>query len=62
MAVNFGSDEPQYQAQYPSSTNAEQIDAVMDWLYNKDRREVDIQAATIAEQAGRIQELESQFR
>jgi len=60
MAVNFGSDEPQYQAQYPSSTNAEQIDAVMDWLYNKDLREVDIQSATIAEQAVRIEELEAQ--
>jgi hypothetical protein len=60
MAVNFGSDEPQYQVQYPSSTNAEQIDAVMDWLYNKDLREVDIQSATIAEQASRIEELEAQ--
>ena len=60
MAVNFGSDEPQYQAQYPSSTNAEQIDAVMDWLYNKDRREADILSTTIAEQASKIEELEAQ--
>jgi hypothetical protein len=60
MAVNFGSDEPQYQAQYPSSTNAEQIDAVMDWLYNKGLREADILSATIAEQASKIEELEAQ--
>ena len=62
MAVNFGSDAPQYQAQYPASTNAEQIDAVMDWVYNMDHRASDIQANTITEQAGKIKELESQLK
>jgi hypothetical protein len=39
MAVNFGSEEPLYQAQFPDSTNAGQIEAVLDWLYTLDRSE-----------------------
>jgi cytochrome c2 len=39
MAANFASSEPQYQAQYPDSTNAQQIEAVLDWLFNFDRTE-----------------------
>ncbi len=62
MAVNFGSDAPQYQAQYPASTNAQQIEAVMDWVYNMDRRQSDIQANTISEQAAKIDSLESQLQ
>jgi cytochrome c2/plastocyanin len=34
MADNFANDVPAYQAHYPDSSNAQQIDAVMDWLYN----------------------------
>jgi len=37
MAANFASSEPQYQEQFPDSSNAQQIDAVIDWLYNLDR-------------------------
>jgi len=41
MPDNFGADVPQYQAQYPDSTNNQQIQAVMDWLFNLDRPESD---------------------
>ena len=34
MPSNFSGHEPQFQEQYPGSSNAAQIDAVMDWLYN----------------------------
>ena len=34
MPQNFAADDPQYQDQFPGSSNALQIDAVMDWLYN----------------------------
>ncbi len=37
MPGNFLSDPPQYQEILPDSTNAEQIDAVTDWLFNYDR-------------------------
>lgn len=37
MLTNFAADDPQYQDQYPDSSNEEQIQAVMDWLYNMDR-------------------------
>lgn len=37
MPANFSAPEPQYQEQYPGSTNAEQIEAVLSWLYNMDR-------------------------
>ena len=34
MPDNFSDHEPQYQEQYPGSSNGAQIDAIMDWLYN----------------------------
>jgi cytochrome c2/plastocyanin len=34
MPDNFSAHEPQYQEQYPGSSNGVQIDAIMDWLYN----------------------------
>lgn len=37
MPSNFAADEPQYQDQYPDSGNADQVQAVMDWLFNMDR-------------------------
>ncbi|RLB45530.1 MAG: hypothetical protein DRJ42_29695, partial [Deltaproteobacteria bacterium] len=37
MPANFAGDPAGYQATYPESTNADQIQAVMDWLYNLDR-------------------------
>lgn len=37
MPGNFGADPPQYQETYPESTNRQQIDAVLDFLYNFDR-------------------------
>jgi mono/diheme cytochrome c family protein len=37
MPANFVADPPEYQALYPDSSNAEQIQAVLDWLYNFDR-------------------------
>lgn len=37
MPANFTGDPPNYQEQYPDSTNAEQIRAVVEWLYNFDR-------------------------
>ncbi|MAF67580.1 MAG: hypothetical protein CMJ84_18230 [Planctomycetes bacterium] len=37
MPGNFTGDPPQYQTVYPDSTNREQIQAVLDWLYNFDR-------------------------
>lgn len=37
MPENFAADQPQYQAQFPNSTNLEQIQAILDWLYNLDR-------------------------
>lgn len=37
MPANFTGDPPQYQAQYPDSTNARQIQVVLEWLYNFDR-------------------------
>ncbi|HVS17478.1 MAG TPA: cytochrome c [Planctomycetota bacterium] len=37
MPANFTSDPPQYQEQYPDSTNREQIQVVLEWLYNLDR-------------------------
>ncbi len=43
MAVNFGSVEPLYQDIYPGSTNAQQIEAVLDWLYNIDSGETPVQ-------------------
>ena len=39
MAVNFGSEDPLYQEQFPESSNAQQIEAVLDWLYTLDRSE-----------------------
>lgn len=37
MPDNFSADVPQYQAQYPGSTNGQQISAILDWLFNLDR-------------------------
>lgn len=37
MPANFAGDPAGYQETYPESTNADQIRAVMDWLYNLDR-------------------------
>lgn len=37
MPANFAADPPGYQQTYPGSTNAQQIQAVMDWLFNFDR-------------------------
>lgn len=37
MPANFSGDPAGYQETYPDSTNADQIQAVMDWLYNLDR-------------------------
>ncbi len=37
MPGNFGADPPQYQETYPESSNAQQIEAVLDFLYNFDR-------------------------
>lgn len=37
MPANFTSDPPQYQEQFPDSTNAQQIQVVLEWLYNIDR-------------------------
>ena len=37
MPGNFTGDPPQYQTVYPDSTNLEQVQAVLDWLYNFDR-------------------------
>jgi cytochrome c2 len=37
MPANFAGDPAGYQETYPESTNADQIQAVMDWLYNLDR-------------------------
>lgn len=39
MAANFATEDPEWLAKYPGSTNAQQIDAVLDWLYNLDRTE-----------------------
>ncbi len=36
MPANFAADEPQYQDVYPNSSNVEQIEAVLDWLFNLD--------------------------
>lgn len=37
MPGNFQNEPPQYQAFYPNSTNRDQIQSVLDWLYNYDR-------------------------
>jgi cytochrome c2 len=37
MPANFANDPPAYQDHYPKSTNAEQIQTVLEWLYNFDR-------------------------
>ena len=37
MPGNFQAHVPAFQASYPGSSNAEQIEAVMAWLYNMDR-------------------------
>lgn len=37
MPANFTADPPQYQAHYADSTNSEQIQVVLEWLFNFDR-------------------------
>jgi hypothetical protein len=37
MPANFASTPPQYQEHYQGSTNEDQVQAVMDWVYNFDR-------------------------
>jgi cytochrome c2 len=37
MPDNFAADHPQYQAIAPNTSNADQIRAVMDWLYNSEK-------------------------
>jgi hypothetical protein len=37
MPANFQGDPPQYQNVYPDSSNEQQIQAVLDWLFNLDR-------------------------
>ena len=37
MPANFLGDPPEYQQIYPDSSNAQQIQAVLDWLYNFER-------------------------
>jgi hypothetical protein len=37
MPANFQGDPPQYQAVYPDSSNGQQIQAVLDWLFNSDK-------------------------
>lgn len=37
MPANFASVPPQYQDRYPNSTNADQVQVVLEWLYNFDR-------------------------
>jgi mono/diheme cytochrome c family protein len=37
MPANFSGDPPQYQDVYPDSTNAQQLQVVLEWLYNFDR-------------------------
>ena len=39
MPANFLGDPPQYQDVYPDSTNDDQVQAILDWLYNLDRLE-----------------------
>ncbi len=37
MPANFLGDPPQYQQVYPNSSNNDQVQAVLDWLFNLDR-------------------------
>jgi hypothetical protein len=37
MPANFLGNPPQYQQAFPNSTNTDQVQAVMDWLFNLDR-------------------------
>ena len=37
MPGNFQGDPPQYQNVYPDSSNEQQIQSVLDWLFNMDR-------------------------
>ncbi len=37
MPANFQGDPPQYQNVYPDSSNEQQVQAVLDWLFNMDR-------------------------
>jgi hypothetical protein len=37
MPAGFANTPPDYQAQFPGSSSADQVQAVLDWLYNLDR-------------------------
>ena len=37
MPANFLADPPQYQQVFPNSSNSDQVQVVLDWLYNLDR-------------------------
>jgi hypothetical protein len=37
MPINFASTPPSFQEQYPGSSNKDQIQVVLEWLYNFDR-------------------------
>jgi hypothetical protein len=37
MPANFANTPPEYQQQFPGSSSGEQVQAVLDWLYNLDR-------------------------
>ncbi len=37
MPANFLGDPPQYQQVYPNSSNSDQVQAVLDWMFNLDR-------------------------
>jgi hypothetical protein len=37
MPVNFANTPPMYQDQFPGSSSGDQVQAVLDWLYNLDR-------------------------
>lgn len=43
MPNNFGNTPPMYQEQYPGSSSEDQVQAVLDWLYNLDRLEASAQ-------------------
>jgi hypothetical protein len=43
MPANFAGSPPEWQEQYPGSDNDDQIQAVLDWLYNYDQVSSDAQ-------------------
>ena len=43
MPANFAGNPPEWQEQFPGSDNADQVQAVLDWLYNYDQISTDTQ-------------------